>query len=164
MAEASASGGGGRTAGSGIAEGFTNLAAEDSEDELRSSEWEARLASGDLPEDFLRVTEPKAENRDDFAFPWIKAVGPFDEPCISPNVQKSEQGRKKNTNKEKFITPTRGPSPRPSIRCHRVRFITDKIHVTSSHFTFVFTVVMGSRVVRLSSKVGLSIHCPSRTS
>ena len=72
MAEASASGGRAAGGGGAIGDGFTNLAAEDSEDELRSSEWEARLASGDLPEDFLRVTEPKAENRDDFAFPWNK--------------------------------------------------------------------------------------------
>ena len=79
MAEASASGGraaGGGGGGGGMGDGFTNLAAEDSEDELRSSEWEARLASGDLPEDFLRVTEPKAEHRDDFAFPWNKAAWP----------------------------------------------------------------------------------------
>ena len=32
-----------------------------SDDELRAAEWERRLASGDLPEDFLTVTEPKAE-------------------------------------------------------------------------------------------------------
>ena len=78
MAEASASGGraAGGGGGGGMGDGFTNLAAEDSEDELRSSEWEARLASGDLPEDFLRVTEPKAEHRDDFAFPWNKAAWP----------------------------------------------------------------------------------------
>ena len=76
MAEASASGGGRTAAGGGIGDGFTNLAAEDSEDELRSSEWEARLASGDLPEDFLRVTEPTGENRDEFAIPWNKADGP----------------------------------------------------------------------------------------
>ena len=71
-AESRASASGGRAAGGGggIGDGFTNLAAEDSEDELRSSEWEARLASGDLPEDFLRVTEPKADDREDFTFPW----------------------------------------------------------------------------------------------
>ena len=78
MAEASASGGGRTAAGGGIGDGFTNLAAEDSEDELRSSEWEARLASGDLPEDFLRVTEPTGENRDEYAIPWNKADGPAD--------------------------------------------------------------------------------------
>ena len=71
MAESKA--GGGRAAAGGgdrggISDGFTNLAAEDSEDELRSSEWEARLASGDLPEDFLRVTEPKGDNRDGHDF------------------------------------------------------------------------------------------------
>ena len=77
MAEASASGGGRTTAAGGaIGDGFTNLAAEDSEDELRSSEWEARLASGDLPEDFLRVTEPTEGNRDEFAIPWNKPDGP----------------------------------------------------------------------------------------
>ena len=73
MAESKAAGGGRAAAGGGggrggISDGFTNLAAEDSEDELRSSEWEARLASGDLPEDFLRVTEPKGDNRDGHDF------------------------------------------------------------------------------------------------
>lgn len=79
-AESKASASGGRAAGGGgggIGDGFTNLAAEDSEDELRSSEWEARLASGDLPEDFLRVTEPKAENRDDFLWNSVARLSQF---------------------------------------------------------------------------------------
>lgn len=32
-----------------------------SDDDLRAAEWERRLAAGDLPEDFLSVTEPKTE-------------------------------------------------------------------------------------------------------
>lgn len=87
-AESKASASGGRAAGGGgggIGDGFTNLAAEDSEDELRSSEWEARLASGDLPEDFLRVTEPKAENRGQLSS--TGAVSKMGDPAIGNLVE-----------------------------------------------------------------------------
>ena len=43
--------------------GYANLQEDTpSEDELKSAEWEARLASGDLPDDFLQVTEPRPDS------------------------------------------------------------------------------------------------------
>jgi hypothetical protein len=62
MAESSLSRSGAAGGGGGGGGSYSNLQEDTtpSEDELKSAEWEARLASGDLPEDFLQVTEPQA--------------------------------------------------------------------------------------------------------